>query len=97
MAGWKPVLQPQKRTMNSILHTAKLFVFVLAGWLLTASFLFAKEGTTSEGASGEGSWVFAYFLTGLGVVLGMLVVCRSSSRRERVKPEAYAKGQAKEE
>jgi hypothetical protein len=80
-------------TMKSLLHCGKTLIFVLAGWLLSSSLLWAKEGATSE-TSGEGSWVFSYFLTGLAIVLGMLVVCRASSRRERVRPEAYAEGKA---
>ena len=89
------------KTMHSILHAGKIFGFVLVGWLLFTSPLLAKEGTTSTSEiSGEGSWVFPYFLTGLAVVLGMLVICRASTRRDRVRPEAYAEGKvgrAKEE
>jgi hypothetical protein len=86
------------QTMNSLLHTAKTFAFLLAGWLFLASSLFAKEGTTTE-PSGGGSWVLSYFLVGLAVTLGLLVVCRSSSRRDRIKPEAYAEksGHGKED
>jgi len=77
-----------------------MVIFALAGWLLSSGVLFAKEGSTGESGSGGGSWVFSYFLTGLAVVLGMLVICRSSTRRDRVKPEAYVEGkvgQGKEE
>jgi hypothetical protein len=87
-------LDGENKTMRSILHSVKLFAFVLVSWLLSASFLIAKEGAapTTEGGGDKGNWVFSYFLTGLSVVLGMLVVCRASSRRERVRPEAYSEG-----
>ena len=84
---------------NSIFQTGKLLVFTLAGWLLSTGLLFAKEGDAGE-SSGGGSWVFSYFLVLLGIILGMLVVCRSSTRRDRVRPEGYIDGkvgQAKEE
>ena len=86
--------------MKTVLHAGKISVFALAGWLLSSSLLFAKEGTTAAEGPTEGTWVFSYFLTGLAVVLGMLVVCRASTRRERVRPEAYTEGKvgrAKEE
>jgi hypothetical protein len=87
------------KTLKPLLHAGKILVLALVGWLLSTGILFAKEGTTSE-SSGGGSWVFAYFLTGLAVVLGMLVICRSSTRRDRIRPEAYTEGKvghAKEE
>jgi hypothetical protein len=75
--------------LNSIFQTGKLFVFTLAGWLLSVNLLFAKSGDSGESKEG-GSWVFSYFLVLLGIILGMIVVCRSSSRRDRVRPESYA-------
>jgi hypothetical protein len=80
------------KTMRSFLHAARTFASVLAGWLLMSSLLFAKEGEKAESGGGGGSWVFAYFLTGLAVVLGMIVICRASTRRDRTRPEAYAEG-----
>ena len=88
------------RTLQSLLRGGRIFIFVLADCLLSSGVLFAKEGSTGDSSSGGGSWVFSYFLTGLAVVLGMLVICRSSTRRDRVKPEAYVEGkvsQGKEE
>jgi len=37
----------------------------------------------------EASWTMGYFLGLMGIALGMLVVCRSSRRRDRAKPEEY--------
>jgi hypothetical protein len=81
--------------MKTIFHAVKIFLLVLTSWLLSASFLLAKEGTaptTSTESSEKGSWVFSYFLTGLAVVWGLLVVCRASNRRDRVRPEGYVEG-----
>jgi hypothetical protein len=80
------------KTIASIFRTAKPYLFVFAAWLLSSSLLLAKEGSTDAEAHGEGSWVFSYFLTGLSVVLGLLVICRASTRRDRVRPEAYSEG-----
>lgn len=77
------------KNKRSIFHAGKLFAFAVAGWLLSSGFLFAKDGEKSE--SSGGSWVLSFFLVLLGIVLGMLVVCRTSTRRDRVKPEAYVK------
>jgi hypothetical protein len=97
--GKMPLLQERRstnqvrpmKTMRSLVRAARTFALVLAGWLAISGLLFAKDGETSEGGGG-GSWVFAYFLTGLAVVLGMIVICRASTRRDRVRPEAYAEG-----
>jgi hypothetical protein len=78
--------------MKSTFQAGKTLLLTITGWLLSASTLWAKEGSTSEGGGGETSWVMSYFIVLLAVVLGMLVVCRSSSRRDRVKPEAYSEG-----
>lgn len=40
----------------------------------------------------EGSYVVPYMIVLLGVGLGMAVLCRSSSRRERATPEQYEEG-----
>jgi hypothetical protein len=78
-------------SLHSILRTGKIVVLAIAGWLLSSSILFAKDATPSE-SSGQGSWVISYSLLLLGLVLGMLPVCRSSTRRDRVRPESYAEG-----
>jgi hypothetical protein len=76
--------------MKSILLRAKVLLFAFVGCLLLASPLFAKGGsTTTESGGGEGTWVLSYFLTGLSIVLGMLVVCLGSTRRDRERPEGY--------
>ena len=39
------------------------------------------------------AWVLAYFLVIMGIVGGLLFVCRSGGRRDRARPEQY--GEAK--
>jgi hypothetical protein len=75
--------------MKSILLRAKTILLAFVGCLLLASPLFAKGGSTTTEGGGEGSWVFSYFLTGLSIVLGLLVICRASTRRDRERPEGY--------
>jgi uncharacterized membrane protein (DUF485 family) len=66
-----------------------------AGWLSGSAAL--AQGTTSAPAqsstTGTGAYVFGYGLVMLGIVLGLLFVCRTSNRRDRARPEVY--GQAK--
>jgi hypothetical protein len=68
----------------------KIYAAILVGALSSATPVFADKGTGADAPSSGGSWVLAYFLTGLAIVLGMLVVCRTSSRRERTRPEGYS-------
>jgi hypothetical protein len=66
-------------------------VLALAGWLAvhgTAAAQVAQQGQKKQEAEG-GSYVLAYGLVILGIALGLLVVCRSSRRRDRAKPEQY--------
>ena len=46
-----------------------------------------KEDTTM---TGSGPYVMAYMLLILCIALGLMVVCRSASRRDRARPEEYA-------
>ena len=48
----------------------------------------AKEEVDDKG----GNWVMPYALVLMGIGLGLLVVLRSSRRRDRAKPEQYAEG-----
>jgi hypothetical protein len=63
-----------------------------SAWLLAASIAFAQanQPATSGGGSGDSmSYMFPYLIVLLALVLGMLVVARSSSRRERERPAGY--------
>jgi hypothetical protein len=82
------------KPLSSAIRSGKTLLIAFASWLLFAGLLFAKGETSGEGGGGGGSWILSYFLTGLAIVLGLLVVCRASSRRDRPRPEAYAEGKS---
>lgn len=59
-------------------------------WLGGAAAAWAQAGdAASKKGGGGGSYVQCYGLTILGIALGLLLVCNSSKRREREKPEGY--------
>jgi len=66
---------------------AKTIAFSLACWAGLAATVLARDTGTPE--KKEGSFLLSYMLVVMGVTLGMLVVCKSSRRREREKPEGY--------
>ena len=76
---------------------------VSAGCLLSASLVgstaLAQATQTASNASttGSGAYVFGYGLVMLGIVLGLLFVCRTSSRRDRARPEVYGQPKVIEE
>lgn len=76
--------------LQSIWRAAKLSAAVAACWLAMFGTVLAKEAKKEEGGA---SWIPSYGLVMLGIVLGMLGVCLTSRRREREKPETYAKSQ----
>jgi len=53
-----------------------------------------KKEEKASSTTGAGPYVMAYGLVILGITLGLLVVCRSSGRRARARPEQYAEGKA---
>jgi len=67
---------------------AKMLAFSLAFWAALAATALARRGATPEKKE-EGSFLMSYALVVLGIGLGMLVVCKSSKRRERDTPEQY--------
>jgi hypothetical protein len=76
------------KPLQSLWRTVKLAALALICWAATSSILLAAEDDPSKN-KGSGDYTLAYFLLILGVVLGMLVVLRSSNRRERESPEGY--------
>jgi uncharacterized membrane protein (DUF485 family) len=74
------------------------------GCLLSASLAGSAalaQGTASAPAqsstTGTGAYVFGYGLVMLGIVLGLLFVCRTSNRRDRARPEVYGQPKVIEE
>lgn len=76
--------------LRSLWRTLKLAAVAVMCWTVSCSVLLAAEDDPSKSANkGSGDYTLAYFLLILGVVLGMLVVLRSSNRRDRESPEGY--------
>ncbi|HYW79332.1 MAG TPA: hypothetical protein VE890_07120 [Thermoguttaceae bacterium] len=73
--------------LRAIWQTLRTLTVAAACWLAVHGTALAQA--TEEKKSKE-SWVMSYFLILLVVGLGMLVVCRSSRRRDRAKPESYS-------
>jgi hypothetical protein len=72
----------------------QMVFLTVAAWMSGVALLLAQNtpGKPSVAESG-GSWVMAYMLVLLVICLGMIVIVKSSGRRERAKPETY--GEAK--
>jgi hypothetical protein len=78
--------------LYAIWRKLKPLAAVVACWLALYGTALARGATKKvEEQPTAGSWVSSYGLVLLGIVLGMLGVCLSSRRREREKPETYAK------
>ena len=63
-----------------------------AVWLLAASIAFAQPNQPASTGGGSGdsmSYMLPYMVVLLALVLGMMVVARSSSRRERERTAGY--------
>ena len=74
--------------LRSIWHRLNRPTMVAACWLALHGTALAAE---AEPETGVGPWVPYYGLVLLAVVLGMLGITLSSRRRERERPETYAK------
>jgi heme/copper-type cytochrome/quinol oxidase subunit 2 len=73
---------------------------LLVGWLAaTAAWAQVKPPAKDDnaGTTASGAYVWGYMLFILGIVLGLLVVCRSANRRDRARPEEYAESTLSEQ
>ncbi len=77
--------------LQSIGRSVKWLAAVAVCWAAAEGTALAKAAEVEEKTafSEMTAWLFPYALTVLGVSLGMMVVCRSSRRRDRAKPVAY--------
>ena len=78
--------------LRAIYRTLRTLAAATVCWLAVHGTVLAQAKAKEESGETEGSWVMAYFLVLLFIGLGMLVVCRSSRRRDRAKPESYSGG-----
>ncbi len=68
----------------------KMMCWAVAAWMVLQSIAFAQGmGLPKQTEKPAGSYVFSYIVVLLGVGLGMALVCRSSRRRDRARPEQY--------
>ena len=74
--------------LKSIRRAIKLLAAVVLCFAATHGIALAKAAEEKEDGGG-GAWVLSYALVLLGIGLGMLVVLRSSRRKDRAKPQQY--------
>ena len=80
--------------LKSIWPAMKVLLLAALGWATAHAAAVAKDAEPAEADKG-GTWVLSYALVLLGIGLGMLIMLRSSRRRERAKPEQYAEGKGR--
>jgi len=74
----------------------RLAIAAACWWVLYGA-AWAKPAPPQEPKSRGGTWTMSYFLLILAVSLGLLVVCRSSRRRDRARPEQYKSSKMSEQ
>ena len=80
--------------MNRAQRLVRSFVHILAAavWLLVACPAIAQPAPPADSGGGGGGsmdYMLSYMVVILAIVLGMLIVGRASSRRDRERPEGY--------
>ncbi len=74
--------------LNLIWQRARLLAVTASIWTAGQTTVWAQEAA-KEPSSGGKAWALSYFLTIMGIALGMLVVCHMSRRRDRPKREQF--------
>ena len=76
--------------LTTLFRKLKLYAGVLMLFLcIHGVALAAKKGEPVAEEAPKNLWILGYFVVGLGITLGMVVLCRSSRRNERAKPQQY--------
>lgn len=80
--------------MNFVRHVwlaGRVVLLALVGWLSFGEAAWAQVASKPPPPRPLNSmtYVMAYFIVIFGIALGMLIVCRSSNRREKLRPEQY--------
>jgi hypothetical protein len=76
--------------LKSIRRTVQSAGLAVAAWMGGAAMALAKDTPGASATESSSAWVAAYMIVLLVVSLGLIVVVKSSGRRDRAKPEAYA-------
>jgi hypothetical protein len=77
------------RCLQVVWQGGKLAVLTMANWLAVHGAALAQGMAPKKPENGGGSYIVPYTLVIVGIGLGLLLVCRSSRRRDRAKPEQY--------
>jgi hypothetical protein len=79
------------RLWNTARQGLRFLAIVLGGWLAMATTAWARQSapTTTDSSRGPGAWVLPYFIVILCIGLGMLVLCRTSRRSDRARPQKF--------
>ena len=80
------------RYLRWVARWARIAPLTLTGWLIIHGVAVAQGAKTNADAEQQinsGTYVFAYFVVILATALGVLAVCLSGRRRDRVRPEQY--------
>ena len=78
----------------------RLAMLAIVGSLILAGTVVAQTGMPGGGSvlppsmrkkedRGGGQYVTSYAIVGAGIILGLVLVCRPSNRRDRARPEQY--------
>jgi hypothetical protein len=76
--------------LQSIRRTMQSACLAVAAWMGCEAMVLAQATHGVSATESSSSWVAAYMIVLLVVSLGLIVVVKSSGRRDRAKPEVYA-------
>ncbi len=77
------------RLLHQIWRKTRLSAVTAGIFLIGPATVWAQAAAEESSGSGK-DWALPYFLTIMGVGLGMLVVCHMSRRRDRPKQDQFA-------
>ncbi len=78
--------------MNRTLHVLQVFVSLVmsaAIWLIAAAPALAADPPAKPAEGGLTDYMLSYLVVVLAIVLGLLVVAKTSTRRDRDRPAGY--------
>jgi hypothetical protein len=86
-------------SVRQIWRMGRIVLLVLLGWLSVYGTAWAQQKSAEpQPTLNSSTYVMAYFLVIFAIALGILMVCRSSNRRERLRPDQFeSKNFAEEE
>ncbi|MGW8256232.1 MAG: hypothetical protein ACWGMZ_01980 [Thermoguttaceae bacterium] len=76
------------RYFTSFCRASLIPLLIFAANVSYGASRFAK-GAQKSAPEGFGAWAFAYFVVALPIILGLIAVCKSSSRRDSAKPLSF--------